>query len=108
LTILQIKNHVKIAEQLRADLTLAKNAYAQELARSQRDADLLREELESARTNTVEVETQAAQYRVQVEDLREDLEREQRQHADTTAEVRANNNYQTMNSSWNIQYNGNV
>lgn len=85
--IFQIKNHVKTAEQLRADLTLAKNAYAQELARNQRDADLLRDELELIRNNVVEAETQAAQYRVQLDDVREDLEREQRQHSDTAMEV---------------------
>ena len=83
----EVRNHQRAVEQLKADLTLSRSSHAEGTSRFNQDIQLLRDDLELTKNDLEEARSLSIQLRSQNEDLREELEKETKAHADAVMEV---------------------
>lgn len=84
----EVRNHQRAAEQLKADLALARGAHAEENSRLNQDITILREDLELTKNDLEDARSQYSLLKSQHEDIKDNYEREQRSHTDAVTEVR--------------------
>ena len=83
----EVRNQRALVEQVKADLTVARNNHQEEVARLQQDIQILRDEVDGTKSEVVDVQAQNSDLRNELSDLSSQLEKEQQLHQDAITEV---------------------